>query len=90
MGAYSPSPLMTPEMSRRVMDEIVRPTLAGMRQRGAPFRGILFAGLMMTEAGPQLLEYNVRFGDPEAEVIIPRFPRRFADLAMGGGDGRTA
>jgi phosphoribosylamine--glycine ligase len=73
MGAYSPSPLMTPEMSRRVMDEIVRPTLAGMRQRGAPFRGVLFAGLMMTEAGPELLEYNVRFGDPEAEVIIPRF-----------------
>ena len=73
MGAYSPSPLMTPAMSLRVMDEIVRPTLAGMRRRGAPFRGILFAGLMMTEAGPQLLEYNVRFGDPEAEVIIPRF-----------------
>jgi phosphoribosylamine--glycine ligase len=73
MGAYSPSPLMTPDMSLRVMAEIVRPTLAGMRQRGAPFRGILFAGLMMTKAGPQLLEYNVRFGDPEAEVIIPRF-----------------
>jgi phosphoribosylamine--glycine ligase len=73
MGAYSPSPLMTPDMSRRVMNEIVRPTLAGMRKRGAPFRGILFAGLMMTEAGPELLEYNVRFGDPEAEVIIPRF-----------------
>jgi phosphoribosylamine--glycine ligase len=73
MGAYSPSPLMTPEMSRRVMDEIVQPTLAGMRQRGAPFRGVLFAGLMLTRAGPELLEYNVRFGDPEAEVIIPRF-----------------
>jgi len=73
MGAYSPSPLMTPDMSNRVMNEIVRPTLAGMRQRGAPFRGILFAGLMMTGAGPQLLEYNVRFGDPEAEVIVPRF-----------------
>jgi phosphoribosylamine---glycine ligase len=73
MGAYSPSPLMTPEMSRQVMEEIVRPTMAGMRQRGAPFRGILFAGLMMTASGPQLLEYNVRFGDPEAEVIIPRF-----------------
>jgi phosphoribosylamine--glycine ligase len=73
MGAYSPSPLMTPDMSVRVMDEIVRPTLAGMRHRGAPFRGILFAGLMMTKAGPELLEYNVRFGDPEAEVILPRF-----------------
>ncbi len=73
MGAYSPSPLMTPFMSRRVMEEIVQPTLRGMRDRGAPFRGILFAGLMLTDAGPQLLEYNVRFGDPEAEVILPRF-----------------
>ena len=73
MGAYSPSPLMTPEITSKVMAEIILPTLEGMRRRGAPFRGILFAGLMMTAQGPQLLEYNVRFGDPEAEVIIPRF-----------------
>ncbi len=73
MGAYSPSPLITPQMSRRIMQTIVDPTMAGMRRRGAPFRGILFAGLMMTEVGPQLLEYNVRFGDPEAEAIVPRF-----------------
>jgi phosphoribosylamine---glycine ligase len=51
----------------------VQPTIEGMKRRGAPFRGILFAGLMMTEAGPQLLEYNVRFGDPEAEAVLPRF-----------------
>ncbi len=73
MGAYSPSPLATPEMSREIMRNIVLPTVEGMRRRGAPFRGILFAGLMMTKSGPQLLEYNVRFGDPEAEAIIPRF-----------------
>ncbi len=73
MGAYSPSPLITPDMTRKVMNEIVQPTLEGMRRRGAPFRGILFAGLMMTTDGPQLLEYNVRFGDPEAEVVLPRF-----------------
>jgi phosphoribosylamine---glycine ligase len=73
MGAFSPSPLVTPQMSRRIMESIVLPTMEGMRRRGAPFRGILFAGLMMTPSGPQLLEYNVRFGDPEAEVIIPRF-----------------
>ena len=72
MGAYSPSPLMTPEMSDRVMREIIQPTMEGMRRRGAPFRGILFAGLMLTKCGPQLLEYNVRFGDPEAEAILPR------------------
>jgi phosphoribosylamine--glycine ligase len=73
MGAYSPSPLINAEMSNRIMQTIVRPTMEGMTRRGAPFRGILFAGLMMTEAGPQLLEYNVRFGDPEAEVVLPRF-----------------
>ena len=73
MGAYSPSPLMTPEMTARVMRDIIQPTMDGMRRRGSPFRGVLFAGLMMTEAGPQLLEYNVRFGDPEAEVLLPRF-----------------
>ena len=73
MGAYSPSPLITADMTRKVMREIVQPTLEGMRRRGAPFRGILFAGLMMTAEGPQLLEYNVRFGDPEAEVVLPRF-----------------
>jgi phosphoribosylamine--glycine ligase len=73
MGAYSPSPLMTPQVSREVMRSIVAPTVEGMRRRGAPFRGVLFAGLMMTATGPQLLEYNVRFGDPEAEVVIPRF-----------------
>ncbi len=73
MGACSPSPLLTPELSHRVMEEIVLPTIEGMQRRGAPFRGILFAGLMLTKDGPQLLEYNVRFGDPEAEVIIPRF-----------------
>jgi phosphoribosylamine---glycine ligase len=73
MGAYSPSPLIDAEMSSRIMQTIVGPTMEGMRRRGAPFRGILFAGLMMTEAGPQLLEYNVRFGDPEAEAVLPRF-----------------
>ena len=73
MGAYSPSPLMTPELKVRVMREIIEPTMAGMKGRGAPFVGVLFAGLMLTPAGPQLLEYNVRFGDPEAEVVLPRF-----------------
>ena len=79
MGAYSPSPLMTPE--HRTAGHAIAscaPTMAGMKRRGAPFRGVLFAGLMMTEAGPQLLEYNVRFGDPEAEVVLPRFQRRSA------------
>ncbi len=73
MGAYSPSPLITSQMSRHIMQTIILPTMQGMQRRGTPFRGILFAGLMMTQTGPQLLEYNVRFGDPEAEAILPRF-----------------
>jgi phosphoribosylamine---glycine ligase len=73
MGACSPSPIMTEAMIARVMREIVDPTIAGMRKRGTPFRGVLFAGLMIGADGPKLIEYNVRFGDPEAEVILARF-----------------
>ena len=73
MGAYSPSPLITDALSQTIMSRIVTPTIDGMRRRGSPFRGILFAGLMITESGPKLIEFNVRFGDPEAEVVLPRF-----------------
>ena len=72
MGAYSPPPIMTPELSQRVMREIVMPTVHGMAERGAPFRGALFLGLMIGKGGPKLIEYNVRFGDPETEAILPR------------------
>jgi phosphoribosylamine--glycine ligase len=72
MGAYSPPVIMTPELSQRVMCEIVSPTLRGMNERGSPFRGVLFAGLMIDGLGPKVIEFNVRFGDPEAEVVLPR------------------
>ena len=65
MGAYSPAPIMSAEISARVMREIIEPTMAGMRQRGIPFKGVLFAGLMIGQQGPKLIEFNVRFGDPE-------------------------
>jgi phosphoribosylamine---glycine ligase len=71
MGAFAPSPLMTPEVERRVMDAIVRPVLAGMRAEGTPFVGFLYVGLMLTASGPRVVEFNVRFGDPEAQVILP-------------------
>ena len=64
MGAYSPAPVMTPELTQRAMDEIVLPTVRAMKAMGAPYKGVLFAGLMVTKDGPQLIEYNVRFGDP--------------------------
>ena len=65
MGAFSPAPAMTPALEGQVMDRIILPTIAAMRDQGRVFKGILYAGLMLTEAGPMLLEYNVRFGDPE-------------------------
>jgi phosphoribosylamine--glycine ligase len=72
MGAYSPAPVMTPEMSRRAMDEIVLPTVRAMKAMGAPYKGVLYAGLMITAEGPKLIEYNVRFGDPECQVLMLR------------------
>jgi phosphoribosylamine---glycine ligase len=71
MGAFAPSPLVTPDVERRILDEIVRPVLAGMEAEGRPFRGFLYPGLMITADGPKVIEFNVRFGDPEAEVILP-------------------
>ena len=73
MGAFAPSPLMTPDMQTRVDDEIVRPVLAGMAREGNPYRGFLYVGLMLTAAGPRVVEFNVRFGDPEAQVVLPMF-----------------
>ena len=70
MGAYSPAPVMTPAMIERTMAEIIHPTVAGMRKRGTPFKGVLFAGLMITADGPKLIEFNVRFGDPETQVLM--------------------
>jgi phosphoribosylamine--glycine ligase len=71
MGAFSPSPVVTPEVERRVIDEIVRPVLSGMEADGHPYRGFLYVGLMLTADGPKVIEFNVRFGDPEAQVVLP-------------------
>ncbi|MGD9509293.1 MAG: phosphoribosylamine--glycine ligase [Geminicoccaceae bacterium] len=87
MGAYSPAPRLDAAMVERVMAEIVRPTLAGMAAEGAPFTGFLYAGLMLTEAGPKLIEYNVRFGDPECQVVLPRLMTDLAQLLLGAVDG---
>ena len=72
MGAYSPAPVVTPEIERQVMERIVQPTLDTMRAEGMPFTGVLFVGLMIGRDGPKLIEFNVRFGDPETQVIVPR------------------
>jgi phosphoribosylamine---glycine ligase len=80
MGAYAPAPVLTPEIQRRAMDEIVRPTARAMAAAGTPFSGVLYAGLMLTADGPKLIEYNVRFGDPECEAIMPLIDGDFAEL----------
>jgi len=72
MGAYSPAPVLTPELEARAMREIVEPTVRALAAAGTPFVGVLYAGLMLTAEGPKLIEYNVRFGDPEAQVLMPR------------------
>jgi phosphoribosylamine--glycine ligase len=87
MGAYSPTPLMTPQMTRRTMDEIVWPTVRGMAARGTPYRGVLFAGLMIGAGRPKLIEYNVRFGDPETQVLMLRLKSDLLPALLATADG---
>lgn len=82
MGAYSPAPVLTAELEAQAMDAIIRPTALAMDQAGTPFSGLLYAGLMLTADGPKLIEYNVRFGDPECEAIMPRIRGDFAALLL--------
>ena len=88
MGAYSPAPVMTGAMAGRVMSEIIRPTVDTMRGRGMPFRGVLFAGLMITADGPKLIEYNVRFGDPETQVLMMRLQSDLLEALLATAEGR--
>ena len=87
MGAYSPAPVMTNEMVERTMREIIAPTVAGMNTRGHPFRGVLFAGLMITAEGPKLIEYNARFGDPETQVLMIRLKSDLLAALLATADG---
>jgi phosphoribosylamine--glycine ligase len=88
MGAYTPAPIMTPEMNSRVMEEIIFPTVKALKKAGAPFKGILFAGLMITKNGPQLIEYNVRFGDPETQVLMLRLMSDLLPALIAARDGQ--
>jgi phosphoribosylamine--glycine ligase len=87
MGAYSPAPVMTPALVERTMREIIRPTVEGMARRGTPFKGVLFAGLMITAEGPKLIEYNVRFGDPETQVLMMRLKSDLLTALLATADG---
>jgi phosphoribosylamine--glycine ligase len=87
MGAFAPSPLLTPQVEARVIDEIVRPVLAGMEREGHPFRGFLYVGLMLTADGPKVIEFNVRFGDPEAQVVLPMLDEDLSWLLASAATG---
>src|SRR5215510_5165612 len=87
MGAYSPAAIMTEHMSGRAMDEIVLPTIRAMRAKGCPYRGVLYAGLMITADGPKLIEYNARFGDPECQVLMLRLMSDLVPALMAASDG---
>jgi phosphoribosylamine---glycine ligase len=88
MGAYSPAPIVTPEMHRRIMDEILYPMLKGLQRRGIDYRGTLYAGLMLTSNGPKVLEFNARFGDPECQPLMLRLKSDLVPLLEATTDGR--
>jgi len=87
MGAYSPAPCVTPELEVLIKREIIEPTVAAMAQEGRPFKGVLYAGLMLTAEGPKLIEYNVRFGDPECQVLLPRLKSDLLPALIAARDG---
>jgi phosphoribosylamine--glycine ligase len=87
MGAYSPAPVLTEALQARVLDEIIRPTVAEMARRGMPYRGVLYAGLMIENGRARLVEYNVRFGDPEAQVLMMRMGAQALDLMLACAEG---
>lgn len=87
MGAFAPSPLATPAMLDQVKREILLPTLAGMAAEGIPYKGVLYAGIMLTQTGPKVLEFNCRLGDPETQVILPLLKSDLLDLVQGAIDG---
>lgn len=90
MGAYSPAPVLTPDMQKRVLDEIVQPTIDGLRSEGKPYTGVLYAGLMITAEGPKLIEYNVRFGDPECQILLPRLKSDLLPALVATCEGTIA
>ena len=88
MGAYSPAPVLTDAICARIMDEMVMPTLRALKAMGAPYKGVLYAGVMVTDQGPKLVEYNARFGDPEAQVLMLRMMSDIVPALLACADGQ--
>ena len=89
MGAYAPAPIATPQIMAQVQTAVLQKTVDGMRREGVPFVGVLYAGLMLTSKGPQVLEYNVRFGDPECQVVLPLLDSDLAAVLLVRPDRKS-
>lgn len=87
MGAYSPVPEIDDDLTERILDTIIEPVLAGLGKEGSPYKGVIYAGLILTESGPKVLEFNVRFGDPEAQAILPRLESDLAEILLAATEG---
>jgi phosphoribosylamine--glycine ligase len=87
MGAYSPAPVLSDDFLKQIEKTILKPTIDGLRKEDCEYRGVLYCGLMMTESGPKVLEYNVRFGDPETQVVIPRLKSDIVPILLACADG---
>jgi phosphoribosylamine--glycine ligase len=90
MGAYSPALVVTEELRQAIADKIIRPVVEGMADEEAPFKGILYAGIMLTKDGPKVLEFNTRFGDPEAQAILPRLKTDLVDVMIASVEGKIS
>jgi len=90
MGTYAPAPVMTPEMTERAVEEILKPTIAAMEKEGCPYRGCLYLGLMVTHEGPKVVEFNARFGDPETQVVLPLLDGDLVQIMCACADGTLA
>lgn len=87
MGAYAPAPIMTPALESQIMEEMIKPTVKAMKDLGAPYRGVLFAGIMITKDGPKLIEFNARFGDPETQVLMARLKSDIVEILLAAANG---
>lgn len=90
MGAYSPAPVVTPELFREIMDKIIYRSIDGLAKEGIEYRGVLYAGVMLTRGGPKTLEFNVRFGDPETEAILPRLKSDLVEVMLVTSEGKLS
>jgi len=90
MGAYSPAPVVTEGLSALILEKILKPTVAGLKKRGIVYKGVLYAGLMITKDGPKVIEYNCRFGDPETQVVLPRLKTDFVNICMAVAQGKLS